>query len=76
MTRRVTRSWKEYSRWLPLPVASRTDGVDEVGPGPVVQLAVGDADDLADLGDAVALLVHRTLLGGDGEGWDHHACDP
>jgi hypothetical protein len=25
--RRVTRSWKEYSRWVPEPCASRIDGV-------------------------------------------------
>ncbi len=27
MTFNDTRSWKEYSRWVPEPCASRTDGV-------------------------------------------------
>ena len=36
-------SLNEYSRWVPEPVAERTVGDDELGAGPVVELAVGDA---------------------------------
>ncbi len=51
---RTRMSLNEYSRWLPEPAALRMDGHDERGAGPVVQLAVGDAGDLACAGSAVS----------------------
>ena len=49
MTFSATRSRYEYRRWVPLPVRVGERRTDEVGAGPVVELAVGDADDGADL---------------------------
>src|SRR4029077_10087247 len=43
--------------------AGRADtGCDQARPGPVVELPVGDADDPAHLGDAVALCFHHRQL--------------
>ncbi len=62
MTFSETRSWKEYSRWVPraLGVADRRG--DQARSGPIVELAVGDADDPGDLGDAEALLAHDSSV--------------
>ena len=46
MTLSSSRLRYEYRRRLPLPCASASDGPDEVGAGPVVELAVGDPHDL------------------------------
>ena len=60
ITLSVTRSWNEYSRCVLEPWAS-TEG-HEIGPGPVVQLSIADADDPADVGNPIALLAHDSSV--------------